>query len=61
MNKVLKDEQWKDIKGYEGLYLISDRGRVLSLYKYRPNGEKGYYVNTREMNKNLTKEQLIKN
>lgn len=54
MNKVIKDEQWKDIKGYEGLYLISDRGRVLSLYKYRSNGKKGYYVNTREMNKSLT-------
>lgn len=26
-------ETWKDIKGYEGLYQISDKGRVLSLYR----------------------------
>ncbi len=27
-------EQWKDIKGYEGLYQVSDLGRVRSLDKY---------------------------
>lgn len=28
------NEIWKDIKGYEGLYQISDRGRVRSLDRY---------------------------
>ena len=26
-------EEWKDIKGYEGLYQISNKGRVKSLAK----------------------------
>ena len=26
-------EQWKDIKGYEGIYQVSDRGRIKSLRK----------------------------
>ena len=26
-------EEWKDIKGYEGLYQISSYGRVYSFYK----------------------------
>lgn len=28
-------EEWKDIKGYEGLYQISNLGRVKSLSKTR--------------------------
>lgn len=28
-------EIWKDIPGYEGLYQVSNYGRVLSLYRYR--------------------------
>lgn len=40
-------EQWKDIKGYEGLYQISDEGRVKSLYFkkekiLKPHVTKGY-------------------
>ena len=31
-------EQWKDIKGYEGLYQISSFGRVKSL-NYRRSGK----------------------
>lgn len=54
MNKVLLEEQWKDIKGYEGLYLISSRGRVLSLYQYKKNGGSGYFINTREMKKSVS-------
>jgi len=27
-----KKEIWKDIKGYEGIYLVSDLGRIKSLY-----------------------------
>lgn len=54
MNKVIVEEQWKDIKGYEGLYLISNRGRVLSLYQYKKNGDSGYFINTRELKKSMT-------
>lgn len=32
----LPNEQWKDIKGYNGLYQISDYGRVKSFVKNKP-------------------------
>ena len=54
MNCKLSEEKWKDIEGYEGLYLISDKGRVLSLYQYKSNGKSGYYMNTRELKKSMT-------
>lgn len=35
-------EVWRDIKGYEGLYMVSDKGRVRSFYgsviNHRPKG-----------------------
>lgn len=31
--EVTKDEVWEWIKGYEGLYLVSNRGRLLSYHK----------------------------
>ena len=34
----LKNEVWKDIKGYEGLYQVSNYGRVKSLGKYVNSG-----------------------
>lgn len=33
--KDLPDEEWKDIKGFEGLYQVSNYGRVKSLPKYK--------------------------
>lgn len=36
-------EEWKDIKGYEGLYQISNLGRVKSLSRKVFNGN-GYYI-----------------
>lgn len=44
-------ETWKDIIGYEGLYKVSDWGRIKSLYNYKRNGtdilkpkiKRGYY------------------
>ena len=33
----LPNERWKDIEGYEGLYQISDYGRVKSLERYTNN------------------------
>ena len=31
-------EEWKDIKGYEGMYQVSNLGRVRSLDRIRKNG-----------------------
>lgn len=36
-------EVWKDIKGYEGLYRVSNLGRIKSLPKKRGRGN-GYYT-----------------
>ena len=38
----MKEEIWKDIKGYEGLYQVSSYGRVRSLDRMETlvNGEK---------------------
>lgn len=35
MNELIKIEVWRDIPGYEGLYKISNYGRVMSLPKLR--------------------------
>lgn len=32
-------EVWKDIEGYEGLYQVSNLGRVKSLERVKPNGQ----------------------
>ena len=42
MNDVNTSEIWKDIKGYEGLYQVSNIGRVKSLERvvFRKNGRK---------------------
>lgn len=40
------EEIWKDIEGYEGLYKISSKGRVLSLKRnivMKPKINKGYF------------------
>lgn len=45
----MKNEVWKDIPGYERLYLVSNLGRIKSLYNYRkyniltPKIVRGYY------------------
>ena len=58
-----EEENWKDIKGYEGLYQVSDRGRIKTLAndKYRKEkirkprkGGKGYMMIS------LTKERITK-
>jgi len=37
--KDLQGEIWRDIKGYEGLYKVSNLGRVKSLYRFIRMGE----------------------
>lgn len=39
-----KEEVWKDIVNYEGLYKISNLGRVKSLSKYIIRGNSNYYT-----------------
>lgn len=48
------EEEWKDIKGYEGLYLISNYGKILSLYRFKENGKGGYYQYTKKLTKTMT-------
>ena len=31
MNNVILTEEWRDVKGYEGNYMVSNLGRVKSL------------------------------
>lgn len=35
---IIDDEEWRDIKGYENLYQVSNKLRVRSLYNYKRNG-----------------------
>ena len=64
-------ERWKDIKGYEGIYQVSDLGRVKRIGRYKnqsgaewesgkilspANNQKGYYfVNLSQNNKTAQK------
>ena len=43
MERDIMEEIWKDIKGYEGLYQVSNFGNVKSLSKMRKSGS-GYYI-----------------
>jgi hypothetical protein len=64
-------EHWKDIKGYEGLYQVSNYGRVKALPKKRINGTGFYIQKERIMSQqlktkryygvNLTKDGIHKN
>lgn len=36
-------ETWKDIKGYENIYRVSNLGRVKRVRSFRKNGASGYY------------------
>ncbi len=37
-------EEWRDIKGFEGLYQISCKGKVKSLKSIIDRGDKGKYI-----------------
>ena len=42
-------KQWKEIKGYEGKYIISNYGEIISLPRYKKNKSKTQYVEPKEI------------
>lgn len=54
-------EIWKDIKGYEGLYQISNMGRVKSLERavFRGNGHGKHVIKEKIKNPHLIREYLV--
>lgn len=44
MIENLENEIWKDCKGYEGLYQVSNKGRVKSLQRVRTNHTGGIWI-----------------
>ena len=46
------EEIWKPIYEYEGLYEISNLGRVKSLEKFRKNGKKRKWLYSKRKNTN---------
>ena len=44
-------KEWKEIKGYEGKYIISNYGEVISLPRYKKNKNKIQYVEPKELSK----------
>ena len=48
------EEIWKDIKGYEGLYQVSNLGRVKSLRTWVGNQFKGKYIEREKILKHTT-------
>lgn len=43
-------EIWKDVPGYEGIYQVSDLGRVKSLLRKKWNGTSYHYINEKILN-----------
>lgn len=57
----LENEIWNDIEGYEGIYQISNLGRVKSLARYRKNGNFGRNVESGYMQKEkILKQKRLK-
>ena len=42
-------KEWKEIKGYESKYIISNYGEVISLPRYKQNHNKKQYVKPKEI------------
>lgn len=48
-------KEWKEIKGYEGKYIISNYGEIISLPRYKQNKNKLQYVKPRKICKYVNK------
>lgn len=48
-------EQWKDIQGYEGLYQVSNKGRVRSIDRVIKHYPKDYFQKGRVLKSALSK------
>lgn len=42
-------KEWKEVKGYEGKYIISNYGEIISLPRYKENRGKFQYVEPKEI------------
>jgi NUMOD4 motif./HNH endonuclease. len=51
----MNDEIWKDIKGFEGLYQISNLGNIKSLPRKRYSGAGKYYIQQEKIMKTYLK------
>lgn len=48
---------WKDIKGYEGIYQVSDEGQIKSLRRFNPNsGRYGMWYPEKELSQKTDKD-----
>lgn len=51
----MQDEKWKDIKDFEGLYQVSNYGRVKSLKRYTNNQYNQYMIDEKILTPTLSK------
>ena len=47
-------KEWKEIKGYEGKYIVSNYGEVISLPRLKQNNSKKQYVEPKELSKHIS-------
>jgi hypothetical protein len=54
IDKIYKTEQWKDVPDYEGIYQVSDLGRVKSLSRaFTRKGAISHYLKTKILKQNI--------
>lgn len=44
-------KEWKEIKDYEGKYIVSNYGEAISLPRFKNNNSKKQYVEPKELSK----------